>query len=192
MRVIVVRHGETYGNVNRIVESRTHGRLTSEGMDQAQAAAKLLRDEPIDAIYSSNLQRAFDTALIIAEYHQNAPLVQAQELRERNQGTYEGWHYQEVPYADYEGEHVHIAIPEGESWRDVERRAGIFLNKLFGVHPRATVLLVTHGGTTKAIRSLLGNMPLEKSIDIRVPHASVHYFTMDGPTRMGEGVVEAL
>lgn len=192
MKVIVVRHGETYGNINRIVEGRSHGRLTYHGMEQAQAVAEQLRHEPIDIVYSSNLQRAFDTAFILAEYHPRAPLVPVHELRERNQGTYEGVGYNEVPYQQYEGEFVHVAPPDGESWRDVERRVGLFLNGLYAIHPQATILVVTHTGPTKAIRSLLTGVPLRESIDRFVPNASVHYFAMDSPTRMGSDVAEAL
>ena len=184
MKVIVVRHGETYGNVNHVVESRSHGRLTYRGMEQVQAAAERLRHEPIDVVYSSNLQRALDTAFILAEYHPEAAIVPVHELRERDQGIYEGKQWELVPYGQFEAEFVHVPIPGGESWRDVERRTGLFLNGLYAMHPEATVLIVTHVGPTKAIRSLLGGVPLRDSIDQRVEHADVHYFVMSAPTRM--------
>src|SRR5690242_21943143 len=88
MKVIVVRHGETYGNVNRIIESRSHGRLTFHGMEQARAVAEQLRHERIGIVYSSNLQRALDTAFIVSEFHPAASLIPVHDLRERNQGIY--------------------------------------------------------------------------------------------------------
>jgi broad specificity phosphatase PhoE len=191
MKVIVVRHGETYGNVNHVVESRTHGRLTYHGAEQVAAAAEELKGEKIDVVYSSNLQRCLDTAFILSEYHRDAPVIPVPELRERNQGDYEGKHWEDVPYAQFEGDYLHVPIPGGESWRDVERRIGIFLNTLYSNHPSATILLVTHGGTTKAIRSLLSGVSLRESIDLPVRQASIHHFEMDMPTRM-TAVMEAL
>lgn len=184
MKVIVVRHGETYGNVSHIVESRAPGRLTYYGMEQAQAAAFQLKNEPIDIVYSSNLQRSVDTALILADYHPTASLVPLHQLRERNHGDYEGKRWEEVPFADYEGEYLHRRMPSGESWHDVERRVGVFLNELYAKHPMATVLLVTHTGPVKAIRSLLGGVPLRESVEQYVGNGSAHYFMMREPTRM--------
>ena len=191
MKVIVVRHGETYGNVSRVVESRTHGRLTYYGMEQAQAAAYQLKDEPIDIVYCSNLQRCVDTALILADYHPLASLVPLHQLRERNLGDYEGKRWEEVPFEDYEGEYLHQRMPGGESWHDVERRVGVFLNELYAKHPGETVLLVTHAGPVKAIQSLLGGVPLRESIEQYVGNGSTYYFMMQAPTRMSTEI-EAL
>ena len=187
MRIIVLRHAETIGNANRIVESRAHGRLTYHGVEQAQSAAERLRHESIDIVYTSNQQRAADTAFIVAEYHPAAELIFTHALRERNQGIYEGKRYDEVPHGQYEGDFVHIAPPGGESWRDIERRVGVFLNNLHASHPYATVLLVTHVGPAKAVRSLLADMPLRDSIDQPVANASIQYFEMSGPTRFQAG-----
>lgn len=191
MKVIVVRHGETFGNLSHVVESRTHGRLTYYGMEQAQAAAYQLKDESIDIVYCSNLQRCVDTALILADYHPTATLVPVHQLRERNQGDYEGKRWEEVPFQDYEGEYLHQRIPGGESWHDVERRVGIFLNDLYAKHPEATVLVVTHTGPVKAIRSLLSGVPLRESVDQYVENGSMHHFIMNAPTRMSTEI-EAL
>ena len=184
MKVIVVRHGETFGNISHIVESRTHGRLTYHGKEQAQAAAYELKDEPVDIVYCSNLQRCVDTALILADYHPAATLVPLYQLRERNHGGYEGKRWEDVPFEDYEGAYLHQRMPGGESWHDVERRVGVLLNELYTRHAAATVLLVTHTGPVKAIRSLLGGVPLRESVEQYVGNASTHYFIMNAPTRM--------
>ncbi len=191
MKVIVVRHGETYGNVNHIVESQAHGRLTAYGMEQASAIAYQLKDVPIDIVYTSNQQRSVDTAFIIAEHHPAASFIPVHQLRERNQGDYEGKRWEDVPFQEFEGEFLHRRIPGGESWHDVERRVGLFLNELYSTHPNVTVLLVTHPGPAKAIRSLLDGVPLHESIGQHVDSASAQYFVMDALTRMS-GEADAL
>ncbi len=185
MKIIAVRHGETEGNAGHIVESRTHGRLTYAGVEQVRMTAWQLKDEPVDVIYASNLQRCMNTAFYIAEYHPSAHFIPVHDLRERNQGIYEGTSWEDVPFWDYEGEHIGRQIPGGESWRDVERRVARFLNEIYTVHPDSSVILVTHGGTLKALRSLLVPMSLRESIDVRVNNASAHYFTMTAPVRCG-------
>ena len=167
-----------------IVESHTHGKLTYHGTEQASALAYQLKDEPIDVVYTSNLQRTVDTAFIIADYHPLAAFIPVHHLRERDQGDYEGGRWEDVPYRQFEGEFLHRRMPGGESWRDVERRAAYFLNELYLTHSHETVLLVTHGGMLKTIRALLGGVTLAESIDQHVPNASVHYFAMNDPVHL--------
>lgn len=63
----LVRHGETEDNVNQIMQGQTQGRLTSNGIVQAQEVRDQLASEPFAAIIASDLKRSVDTAMIIAE-----------------------------------------------------------------------------------------------------------------------------
>lgn len=181
MKVIVVRHGETEGNVRRIVESRTHGVLTPVGILQAEAASERLQNEAIDALYTSDLQRCVDTAEIIAQHHPKLALCRTVRLRERNQGMFEGGHWDDLPWLNFEGDHLAHPIPGGESWLEVEARIGNFLNDLITSHSGQTVLLVTHGGPIKAMRSLLGGMSLRQSVDERVLNGEIYRWEMSEP-----------
>ncbi len=180
MKIIAVRHGETEGNVQHLVQSRTHGKLTETGIAQAAAAAEALRRVQIDAVYTSDLQRAVDTALILAEHHDEAELHFDSTLRERDHGRYEGSHWEDIPNEFFEGTNLDNPMPDGESWYDVHRRIGRWLNDLYRIHPDDTVLLVTHGGPVKAMRTLLTGMTLRQSVDEPVPNGSVWRWEMIG------------
>ena len=65
--LILVRHGQSIGNATRVYLGHTNLGLTERGKMQAQLTAERLRDEKIDAIYSSDLKRAHDTAMPHAE-----------------------------------------------------------------------------------------------------------------------------
>ncbi len=87
--ILLVRHGETDWNRERRVQGHSDRPLNSTGMAQAEALVEELADEPIDAVYSSDLARAFDTAQGVA----SARALHVQplpELREKNFGTWEG------------------------------------------------------------------------------------------------------
>ncbi len=69
MKLILVRHGETLWNKEHRVQGFTDIALSETGKRQAERLAVCLRDERIDAIYCSNLQRAFETARVIGQFH---------------------------------------------------------------------------------------------------------------------------
>ena len=79
----LVRHGETFDNQNRIMQGQTQGQLNTTGIAQAEEVSRQMADSSIDAVVSSDLQRAISTAEIIARPHgllvQTTPL-----LRERD------------------------------------------------------------------------------------------------------------
>ena len=66
-RLLLVRHGETVDNVNRIMQGQTQGRLTLNGIEQARELGRQLRSEHIDVFLSSDLARAVETLRIIVE-----------------------------------------------------------------------------------------------------------------------------
>ena len=75
-RLLLVRHGETVDNVNKIMQGQTHGRLTLNGIEQAHELGRQLRGEHIDVFLSSDLARAVETLEIIKkETHPPAPPV---------------------------------------------------------------------------------------------------------------------
>ena len=66
-RLLLVRHGETVDNVNKIMQGQTHGRLTLNGIEQAHELGRQLRGEHIDVFLSSDLARAVETLEIIKQ-----------------------------------------------------------------------------------------------------------------------------
>jgi broad specificity phosphatase PhoE len=70
--LILVRHGETVWNVEKIYRGRTDVKLDEVGIEQAELLGKYLSNWELEAIYSSPLKRALDTANIIARYHKRS------------------------------------------------------------------------------------------------------------------------
>jgi len=99
MKLILVRHGETEENKKGILQGHLPGKLTELGRDQAKKLALRLKDEKIDAIFSSDLARASDTTREIAKYHPNVPLFFVEELREKNQGSLTGKSIKEIDWS---------------------------------------------------------------------------------------------
>ena len=63
VRILLARHGETVFNVERRYQGQSDSPLTERGVEQARQLARMLRDEPVGAVYSSDLGRALETAL---------------------------------------------------------------------------------------------------------------------------------
>lgn len=181
MIITAVRHGETIGNVEHLVQSRTGGELTLLGIEQARALGATLRDQDFDAVYVSDLARCQQTADYICEFLPKRPRFTTEQLRERSQGIYEGKCWEDLPWLEFEGDNLATQIPGGESWLQVEKRVADFLNEIYLKHPQEHVLLVTHGGVMKALRALLSDMDLRTSVDEMVPNGSALTWEMLSP-----------
>lgn len=178
MKITAVRHGETEGNVLQITQSHAPGKLTSDGINQAEKLALLLEDEDFDIAYSSDLKRASDTALIILERHENTKLICTPLLRERSLGVLDGMSYNSVPPAVYDVTKIDFCPPEGESLLDVRERLIDLLNDMYIKHPHAHVLVVSHGWTLKIMRSLLTDLSLPVSWNSNIGNATAQMWIM--------------
>ena len=99
-RLLLVRHGETVDNVNKIMQGQTHGRLTLNGIEQAHELGRQLRGEHIDVFLSSDLARAVETLEIIKkekdqqphplQTHPQTPPVTVDNARQIMQGQSQG------------------------------------------------------------------------------------------------------
>jgi probable phosphoglycerate mutase len=178
MKITAVRHGETEGNVRQVTQSHAPGKLTRDGIQQAKKLALLLEDEVFDIAYSSDLKRASDTASIILERHTNTGLICTPLLRERSLGVLDGMPYGAVPSEVYDVTNIDFQPTEGESLGDVRRRLILCLNDLYKQHPRAHVLVVSHGWTLKIMRSLLTDLSLEESWNSNIGNATAQMWLM--------------
>jgi broad specificity phosphatase PhoE len=91
-RVYLVRHGETEWNATRKVQGHSDVSLSEKGREQARLLSKRLASEKFDCFYSSDLDRAVETARILAAPH-NLDVNVTSDLRELNFGTWEGMHF---------------------------------------------------------------------------------------------------
>jgi alpha-ribazole phosphatase/probable phosphoglycerate mutase len=157
MQIILVRHGETDWNVQQKYQGQTDIGLNQRGREEAERLALSLKNEKIEAIYSSDLSRTCETAQIIArslELHVNSDA----RLRELSFGAWEGKTFGEV-YRDYQPEFqqwfedtLDYQLPGGESFNQLLDRFRQSILDIFLKHHNNTVVIVSHGGV---IRSLL-------------------------------------
>src|SRR3954464_6799153 len=151
--ILLVRHGETAWNLGRRLQGHSDQPLNDTGREQAVALARDLVSEPLDAVYSSDLSRARETARVVAEEH-GLEVRTLPELRERHFGTWEG-------LTDVE---IRERFPEAArgSWGDGETRDAMS-NRIFDAlgriaeqHPKGRVLVVSHGGPLRAVLARCG------------------------------------
>ncbi len=164
MKLFLVRHGETEDNVQKILQGHKGGKLTKEGLEQAKKLALRLKNEKIDAIFSSDLKRCKDTTEEIAKFH-NGPVYYRHDLRERLSGIFEGRPSEEMRKArEMEGKKRHEFKPEnGENYIEVSERASKFLRFLLEKYKNKTVLICSHGGFNKVLLGIIMEKPLDES-----------------------------
>ncbi len=163
MRVIFTRHGETKENIAGISMGQgMGGTLNEDGIAQAQKLAQRLKDEQFSYAYVSDLKRAVDTARGVLEFHTEAKLITAPELRERNLGIYEGGPREHWKKAMTESPlPFHAFKPKGgESYQEAQERVGNFFRKLLRQHPNDNLLIVSHAGILTMLFIYLFKRPL--------------------------------
>lgn len=145
-KLYLVRHGETFDNANQLMQGQTQGELNAKGIAQTEAVAEELRDKHFDAIISSDLHRAIQTAEIIAQPH-GLPVTTTPLLRERDWGDFTG---RFIP--DLKG----LPLPENtEKLEHLLKRVSLFLDFIRTGYPKQQVLAVGHGIVNKAVQAVL-------------------------------------
>lgn len=163
---LIVRHGETEWNVGGRIQGHTDIPLSKTGERQSQLLARRLSRFPIDAAYSSDLQRCADTAREILK-ERTAPLQTTPQLREYHKGVFEGLTVDETKrrhpeqYAASLVNDLDFAPPGGESTRQISARIAAFLSGVRRRHADDNILIVSHGGTLRAAFVALMELPLE-------------------------------
>ncbi len=186
--IVLIRHGETAWNAERRLQGHIDIALNGEGLRQAEALAAALAPEHIDAIYASDLQRAFQTAQAVARL-QGLPVQADPALRERCYGGFEGLLYADIEqrfpreFAAWQARDIDSVMPAGvreaETFRQFYQRATAAILALAARHPGQTLALVAHGGVLEcAYRAALG-LSLETPRNFPVLNASVNRFTVE-------------
>lgn len=154
-KLILVRHGETLWNVEKVFRGRADVSLDELGIRQAELLGKYLSNWRLEAIYSSPVKRALDTANIIARY-QNVAVRIAEGLTDFDFGEWQSLPEQEVMrlYPDLLNEwhsNPHkVRMPGGESLEDAKKRAVEVVNDVLSKH-QGSVALVSHRVVVKVL-----------------------------------------
>jgi broad specificity phosphatase PhoE len=150
-RVFLVRHGATDWNKEKRAQGHADIDLNDEGHRQAASVAQELAHSDIDAVYSSDLKRALDTAGPIAAAH-GLDVNVDKDFREIDQGEWEGLTADEIRtrWPDLWGPNRHYNTrPGGESPQQVRERALAALARAVKAHPDEAIVVVSHGGTIR-------------------------------------------
>jgi broad specificity phosphatase PhoE len=178
-RIIFVRHGQTDFPKDRIYcDGREDPVLNAKGLVQAQAAAKLLESQPVDAIYTSPSSRTRMTAEAINEVVK-APLVEVDELRERRFGIWDGLFFEEIA-RDYPEEFqawrrdmVHYTPRGGETITALQDRAVAAVKNVIRDHKAKLVVIVSHVGPIRVCLTHAMNIPLENYRQLRIDYGAL-------------------
>lgn len=150
--ILLARHGETDWNREGRWQGWADRPLNDTGRAQARELAEQLRSTPFDAVYTSDLRRASETAAIVAAPH-GVPVVADPELREIDIGSWSGLTKSEIQ-ARFGGERV-----DGESREQHAARVLAAVERIAREHPAGRILIVTHGGTMRALRTHVSDEP---------------------------------
>ncbi len=149
-RLVLVRHGETDWNVAGRWQGQADVPLNVRGREQALETARKLKDIRLDAIYASDLSRAYETAQAIAR-ERNLPVRTDPRLREIDQGQWQGMLVDEIQarFADLfelrRSDPLNVAPPGGETVLQVRNRVVEAIEQIVREHPGQTVAVVSHG-----------------------------------------------
>lgn len=178
MKLYFIRHGQTEQNASGIIQGHTHGKLSELGKKQADLTGKRLQKEKIDIIYASDLDRASDTAKAIHRYRPHTRIVFTKELRERNYGRLNGKGQKEAGWTR-ENKLTHpnyLTPPGGETFADMQKRAGKFFRKILSAHPNDSVVIVSHGTIGRAFLAAIRKTKIEKIFPFGFHNASISVF----------------
>lgn len=177
-RLLLVRHGDTKSNSREKFWGKTDVELSAAGIEQAERLRDRLAAEKIDAIYTSNLQRASVTAGIIAARHQVAVTACA-ELCEIDFGEIEGLAFNELGQRYPEltkswlARNPDLQYPGGERLSDFNQRVSTFLGRLEKHAIGETILITAHSGVLRTLMCQLLGIELERRWQFRTDLASL-------------------
>lgn len=165
---ILIRHGSTEWNLEGRYQGQADPPLNAEGRAQADALCRTLARRDIQAVYSSDLQRAVDTAEKIAGPH-HLDVIVDDRLREINQGAWEGMLVEDIAagfpdeWRAIQESPLSARAPGGESVKEVVHRATAFMREAAAHFPVGPVVIVSHGLTIACLLCWIHGYPLEKA-----------------------------
>jgi len=168
MLIFLLRHGATDWNLAQRCQGSTDLELNEVGLKQAEAAAINLSREKIDAIYSSQLKRALQTAGAVSRFHNLAVTIE-ESLRELDHGEIEGLTFAEIQATrpdflrQWRDRPADADIPGGERLLDVGKRAWDGLGRIVGRHgPEETLVVVSHNFPILSVLCRVTGTPLNQ------------------------------
>lgn len=179
LRLYIVRHGVTVWNNEARLQGHTDIPLSPEGEAQAKRLAERLSGERIQAVWSSDLRRAMQTAEIVAQPH-NVEIKATPLLRESMLGDWEGLTEDEIlargdaeRFSAYRRDSLTHRPPNGERLEEVQARILSVLGDIRSVAAEGTVAVIGHGGSLRVILADALGAPLSALRHIWLDNASL-------------------
>jgi len=166
-RFIMIRHGFSVANDMRRFAGNFDVDLTETGKKQAKLCAEALKKEKIDAIYSSDLKRAYDTAVPISEAL-GIEIIKCPELREISAGEWEGKLFDELceeypeAYSTWRNDIGNAVCTGGESVKQLSARILSALCDIAKENDGKTVCITTHATPIRAVCTAAAGLPAER------------------------------
>lgn len=165
MNLYIIRHGQTEWNITHKLQGQADIQLNSMGIKQAMQAKKEINKIDIDLIICSTLGRAKETAKIINE-DKNIPIIYDERICERSYGVLEGVCTRKTDIKKLMNYNINENVENGESSKEFFNRIYSFLDELHKKYKNnEKILLVTHGGVSKAIECYFNGIPKDGDIE---------------------------
>ena len=193
-RIIAIRHGETAWNVDTRIQGQLDVELNTTGLWQARQVARALREEPLAAVYASDLARAYRTAEAIAQSAGLQP-IPTPALRERHFGLFQTrtWNEIEQLWPD-QAQLWRTRVPDwapegGESLITLRERVSRTVNELASRHVGEQIVLVAHGGIMDVLYRLATGQDIQAPRTWSLGNAVINrlLWTPQGITLVGWG-----
>ncbi len=154
-RILIIRHGQSQANLEKKFAGHTDVALTELGRTQGRCTAEFLKNEKIDAVYSSMLTRAYETACYTAQKH-NLTVTKDKGVNEISGGDWENLTYPEIGEKFPDQLHTwntnigRVKCENGESVEQVCDRVYSAMERLAKKHPDQTIVIGCHGMAIRA------------------------------------------
>lgn len=175
--IILCRHGQTDWNTQGRYQGRTDVPLNEYGRHQARELAATLADVTIHVVYSSTLERAYDTALEIAR-PRDLEVRRDARLDEIDQGQWEGLRHDEImlhhpeKLAAWQDHPIDLRLPEGETLEEVRLRVRDALDDMMLLHQGKTICVVAHSVSMAVVKHELQGLTLRQALATLPANAS--------------------
>ncbi|ACC71730.1 histidine phosphatase family protein [Paraburkholderia phymatum] len=189
-QVLFIRHGETDWNRIKRIQGHIDIPLATSGVEQAKRLAERFACEAhegarLDAVYSSDLMRARQTAQPFADVL-GLRLQLREGLRERNYGAFQGHDSDEISlrfpdeYARWQTRDPGFSPPEGESQRVFYHRVLHALEPIVAAHPDGRIACVAHGGVLDCVYRFANGLSLDAPRNYQLLNTSVNVVDFEG------------
>lgn len=160
LKITYFVHGTTTDNEKKLATGWRPGELSLCGREQAKKLGELVTDKRFDAVFCSDLQRAIDSAKLA--FGDKYEIIHDRRLREIDYGD-----FTEKPAADFKDkavQYIDESFPNGESYRDVEKRVAGFLDEMKNKYPGKNIAIVAHQAPQLALDVILQNKSWKQAI----------------------------